>query len=654
MSVNKFLGIDSINVIKDYIDNEILKRNDNTRVLTIQAYRYFEHNEEIELPEGGSFDPEHAEIIYPTNWYSLEVLIKTLTGIENFSTEQTVELDNKLKDGSIYMSAGVLIGTNVENWSTPVKISGQNAVNIQFAYAYNIDATEEERTATPQGVNAIDRIEYVWIKYNDTWSEPTIWAMYSADATNVVWRYCLSADVEDGTPINSTPWSLDLPLQAITEEYPYMWMSYKIIPARPIDDIEDEPNTTTGWTSPVLFGHYGKDGQDGVDGKDGIDGNVPDYNVTLYTIGNDLDVEGSTPGMGKPDAPITNTDTETTLQDFRNLNTNWIDLPEDDTKVWWQCTIKVNGQTNEIMTVGAVKRYNAIDGNALPGQFTKYLYAWSKTYTDCPALDTQEDTLIDGWRPDGWYERPDYDQLEDWNGEVISTLAESSIWMISSTADGYNINGLPNIGSWSNPVRISGPRGPISYDYRIETRYNIGTATNPKALPTEEEWQKNAPAIEAKYPYVWAVNYLMCYTMGYDKNGKIVTLDEGTVIESYAPYRLSGIDGEDGSRKNSLKYSNTTETIEVTSFSENNLYISNSDSNVTYNITLDKLSFINGYTGKFANIGIGVVTINAGEFKFIGSCTESTTITLNPQESIELVCYNNGNNKELIVIGKSL
>ena len=145
--------------------------------------------------------------------------------------------------------------------------------------------------------------------------------------------------------------------------------------------------------------------------------------------------------------------------------------------------------------------------------------------------------------------------------------------------------------------------------------------------------------------------------MKYDKDNTIVSADNGTLLESYEPFRLSGINGEDGNKKNSIKYTNSeiAETIKVTSFSENNLYISNSNTDVTYEIELDKLSFINGYTGKFANIGSGKILIKTGEgLIFSGSNIYAHSIELEPQESIELVCYNNGNSKELLVIGKVL
>jgi hypothetical protein len=93
----------------------------------------------------------------------------------------------------------------------------------------------------------------------------------------------------------------------------------------------------------------------------------------------------------------------------------------------------------------------------------------------------------------------------------------------------------------------------------------------------------------------------------------------------------------------------------VTNFAQSNLYISNAELDTIYQINLDQLSFIDGYTGKFSNIGKGNMIINTKDtMKFVGTCTTATSITLAPQESVELVCYNNEDKKELLVIGKSL
>ena len=68
-----------------------------------------------------------------------------------------------------------------------------------------------------------------------------------------------------------------------------------------------------------------------------------------------------------------------------------------------------------------------------------------------------------------------------------------------------------------------------------------------------------------------------------------------------------------------------------------------------------ELEVIDGYTGKFANIGNGLVRLVSGDqMPFVGSDTTATTLELNSQESVEIVCYNSGKNKQLLVIGKAL
>ena len=401
----------------------------------------------------------------------------------------------------------------------------------------------------------------------------------------------------------------------------------------------DSTPSDNAWTEPILFGHWGKDGS------------VPDYTQTLYSQGYSDPEISDINGIIPPEKPefIENA----TIRDY--ITDTWVELPYEDENnvIWWQCTFKVDGKTNKVLSedsIGAVKRYNAIDGIAKAGQFTLNLYAWSETQLQ-PEMS---ETIIDGWRPEN------YNYLPDKPLELTSP--EASLWMITANVSGLDEDGIPVVnGSWSEPVKLTGPRGPIGYDYRIETRYNIGTSDKPKATPTEAQWYTTPPAITSQYPYIWAKTYLVCYKMKYGnvldyETGEynIVPADNGTVIESYDYFRLSGMDGEDGNRKNSVVYSEDTETIQVTSFSSNNLYISNSVNDVIYNINLDQLSFINGYTGKFANIGTGNVIINAGNFKFAGSTIETKEITLLPQETIELVCYNKGTEKILLVIGKNL
>ena len=272
------------------------------------------------------------------------------------------------------------------------------------------------------------------------------------------------------------------------------------------------------------------------------------------------------------------------------------------------------------------------------------------------------------WKPINYNYLPD--KPTDDNGVIEKyNHPEASLWMITANIQGLNEKGEPIVnGSWSEPIKLTGPRGPISYDYRMEQRYYIGTEKEPKDSPEDAEWTIEAPVIDetSPYQYIWVKNFLVCYKMKYGVPDPITgeypivqdKTKQGEIVESYNYYRLTGKNGTDGNRKNSIIYScNGTETKEITSFSLQNLYISDNDINteVTYQIKLDYSAFINGYTGKFSNIGKGTVKLNAGTgYTFKGSNTTKTSITLNPQETVELVCYNLNNNKYFLVIGKDI
>lgn len=647
---NKFLGLNSINVLKEYIDDQITSINNTSKLVTIQAYSYHKHGEIVNAPMGGGFDSEGVTMVYPENWYSLNALLSTENEKPlNPQLSEFNSVEEALSDGSVWMSAGVINGTNSAVWSTPMKVSGQNGVSVRFKYTYDNSAelTNDEILSLsdhPQGVDAENRAEYVWSQSGeDPWVGPALWAVYSQDASMVYWRYCVTGENEDGTPIIPNnpgvgPWVKEIPRQDISEDYPYMWMSYQIAPA-------GQTASDNNWSEPILFGHYGRNGD------------VPDYTQNLYCKGLDDVNFPEMPGIIAPEKPEFVEDK--LIEDY--ITEQWLELPTDDKGIWWMCTFKIKGRNNKVMEIGSVKRYNGVDGSTKPGPFTKYLYAWS---ADQNSPEFNSEDLLNNWQPNNWYETPDYDKAEDWSGEILSDMPEASLWLVAGLANGVTEEGYPNIYYWSEPLKLSGPRGPIAYDYRIETRYNIGTSEKPRALPTEEIWTKEAPRITNTYPYIWAVNYLVCYKMKYDtanpnEDGSypVVEADNGSIVDrnNNGYFRVSGLNGEDGNRKNNIDYKTTQTTINVESFASTNYYISNSTEDVTYNINLDTLSFINGYTGKFSNIGTGNMIINAGsKFKFVGSCTESTEITLNPQETIELICYNNDDNKELIVIGKEL
>lgn len=651
LMANKFLGLDSVNVLKKYIDEQIIERNASSNVVTINAYRYYTDSEKDNVcaPAGGGFDVSASRIEYPdANWNSLQNALKNATGKDNPTIE---DIEDALSVGAIYTSIGVIAGSSATEWSTPVKISGQNGIGVQFAWSHSDLATESQRTTAPSGVDVNNRVEYVWTKTGDNdWVGPTIWAMYSQDASDVLWRYTVTDEEsidENGNPIppakpgvGNNVWANNIATLNLSQAYPYMWMSYKLVPA-------GQDSNNVAWTDPVLFGHWGKDG------------NVPDYTQNIYCKGIDDMDNPDLPGLIAPAQPEF---VEKQPVEYY-LTNGWSTLPTDDGGIWWQCTLMVDGHKSIVTEVGPVKRYNAVDGVAKPGQYTKYFYRWSETQL-APDLDMAD--LVDGWKPKDWNETPDAD-IE------LANHPEASLWMITATIDGISDAGVPNVTIWSEtPVRISGPRGPISFDYRIETRYMRGTASAPQYSPDTREWSINVPATTTDYQYVWAKPYLVYYTMKYaDKANEDGSYD--VVLESNSPtivkavngnnvdygyFRLSGLNGEDGSKRNSLHYSpvDTAETeVVVKSFSDTNLYVANSNVDVTYKLELDILSFVTGYTGKFANIGTANMIITAtNSISLLGSNNSVQSITLAPQETIELVCYKEGDLRALLVIGKAL
>ena len=618
---NKFLGLDSINVLTSYIDQAVSKKTKSGLVLTLQAYKYVPFGETPEIPNGGNYDFNYGQISWPAEgWNSLKGVLDDIV-----SDGGTIE--NALSNGRIYVSSAVITGTGIPKWSTPIQISGQNGVSIQFEYSYDKNSEQGTRTKTPQGVNAENRVEYVWTREGDgEWSTPTIWAMYSQDASNVLWKYCVTKDlvVPNKPSVGDSNWSDDLINRNLSGEYPYMWMSSQIVPSG--QDAHDG-----AWSTPILFGHWGMDGDDG---------QVPNYSVTFYRATDSID---NVPQFTIAEHDLFEDVVYNNCGPENDESQKWYQVPTySDNTICWHIVVNVDGSTDMVTGWSEILRYSPLDGDQLTTAVTRYKYYWSENQNP-PTVELEE-----------YKDVPEYKDDEQ-NG---------SLWMITgmfkiNTSNGEEIQ----VGNWTTPVKITGPRGPISYDYRIETRYNIGTSTKPKRLPTEDEWKVTPPATTADYPYVWAINYFVTYKMKYDDtpnaDGEYPIVEDKILtavpVDENGYFRISGLDGEDGNRRNTIDYVTTAKEVKVSSFSQTNMYISNSDVDTSYTIELDQLSFINGYTAKFCNIGTGYMIINTSEnIPFSGSCHHATTVHLDPQESIELVCYNNGNQKELLIIGKQL
>ena len=634
---NKFLGLDSINVLKDYIDKQILQNEESTRLITVHAYRYATNGTIPTTPEGGRFDPEGAGVQYPEGWAALK------TVLNNIGDNTAIEA--ALANGSIWMSVGVAEGNDpmTDTWSTPMKVSGQNGVSVRFAYSYNENATIDERTNNPSGTSEANPVEYVWTKFGeDDWSGPTVWARYVTDASDVFYRYCTTATSDrPNAPIDDVdPNWTNSAAASITQAKPFMWMSSKRVTS-------EQTSNLVPWGEPILFGHYGKDG------RDGLDGNIPDYAVTLYAMSADVE---SVPEFICENGAL--------LSDIRETNKDvWFDLPtsEDatETTIWWYVVLNINGGTREnpelkdtVKNFSEPRRYSAIDGNVQTSVFTKYLFYWSANQT-----------IPEDLSEDAWVEVPEYKADEQ----------DGSLWMKVGVAKLDTTTGevvMVNTDKpWSDPVKITGPRGPIAYDYRSESLFGAGTEN---VAPTT--WKKISEIkLSDATPYVWEKRYLSLYKMKYadtaNADGTYDVVEDKFIKQIGDPdvFRLSGLngvvgangqdgkDGANGNRLNTIDYTTSDKNLGVSNFDEINYFISNSSSDTHYTLNGNKFGeFVSGYTGKFTNIGTGKMIITTVDAKIVGSNAAVNEIVLNPQESIDLISYLNNGTCEFILIGKAI
>lgn len=631
MATNKFLGINSINVLKQYIDEQILLNENSTRLITLQVYKYIDNNELIEAPNGGSFDPVGGQIIYPNgDWKSLKAVINSLGQNAETGEIDYEEVANKLKVGSIYMSAGITNhGTTFgDSWSNPIKISGENGINVQFEYSHNSNGVG--RNKYPKGVDSINNKEYVWIKYGDEdWQGPFLWACFAQNGTDMLYRYCVTATNESPARPSSdidSNWMTSA-ATSITANKPYMWMSSKKVPAG-MNSNEEQ------WSEPILFGHYGMDGKDG---KDGMDGNIPSYSITLYRKTNINE--------DKPDFNIADSDT---IDVVLGNNPEWKNIPDtiDDESMLWYVVVNVNGGDKEnpeiintVASVSEVMRFSAIDGELKSYPKVKYRYYWSSS-------QTLPDNITE------WSDVPMYN----------SNDIEGSLWM--STAE-FVVNTITNAEEqtkdWSEPVKLSGPRGPIAYDYRTESLFGAGTADK---APTTWKRISEVKTTDSA-PYIWEKRYLALYKMKYadtaNVDGTFDVVEDKFLKEIGDPdvFRLSGLnglvgkDGANGNRLNTIDYTTVNKNLGISNFDEINYFISNSSSDTHYVLNGNKFGdFVSGYTGKFVNIGTGNMIITTVNAQIVGSNAAVTEIIVKPQESIDLIGYNNDKKCEFILIGK--
>ena len=568
---NRFLGLDSINVLKKYIDDQVALLANKSNLITLQAYKYVVNNAEVQAPTGGTYSPIGADIEYPDGWASLQ---KVLDDIGD-----TAALENALASGSIWMSVGMAKGVNrFTDWSDPIKISGQNGVSVQFKYTYSdsstLTSTEIEALSNyPLELNNEHRKVYVWARYaGEDWVGPRLWSNYAVDASDVYYRYKVTAEPSQPTPPesdNDSTWMNSAAI-SLSNEYPYMWMSSKRVTV----------NNSGGWTEPILFGHYAQDGKDGAAGKDGV---KPNYSVTLYCASGSVEAQ--------PIFTIPNdSNAVLKLDSLMSLNDDWTTTPEYNAgEVCWCIVLNFNGEDDSLNEYSGVYRFSALDGECTSCVRTLYKFYWSS-----------EQTLPTDLTENDWQYYP-YQNEEDING---------SLWMIMGIHQLDTVNNTPTlIGEWSDPVKLSGPQG-LKGD-------------------TGEQGPQGPQGLKGDTGVV-------------DKRINLNLFDDTNIDPDNTDVIIVEIDG-------------------YTAFTEGHSYISNSANEVTYYVNMHYDEYnageLAGYTIKIANIGTNRVFVTnntdgnlSNKYVFAGSCTLVPSFVLEPNETVELICYED----KLLVLGKSL
>ena len=421
---NRFLGLDSINVLKKYIDDQVALLANKSNLITLQAYKYVVNGTEVQAPMGGSYNPLGANIEYPDGWASLQDVL--------YSIGNTEALENALAVGSIWMSIGMAKGVNnFTDWSNPIKISGQNGVSVQFKYTYSDNSTfseikDEDLSNYPLELNGTNNKVYVWTRYaGEDWVGPRLWSNYAVDATRFYYRYKTTTTSDNpGTPTsyNDSDWMNSAAI-SLSNERPYMWMS--------IGQSSNDNTDNIVWSDPILFGHYAQNGKDGAPGKDGV---KPDYSVTLYCTSKSVEVkpdfQTEIPGYeGKPN-----------LDALKIANEDWTTTPDytaDD--VCWCIVLNFNGVDDSLEEYSDVYRFSALDGECISCVRALYKFYWL----------SKDDILPED--KNSWSDVP-YQKEGD---------NEGSLWMIMGTHQLDTVNNtLTLIGDWSDPVKLSGEQGP--------------------------------------------------------------------------------------------------------------------------------------------------------------------------------------------------
>ena len=404
-----------------------------TPVVSKNATCYKESDTQPLRPQGGSWNVETDEIIYPIEWSETP---EGMTGV-------------------IWMSTGRFnkYGNLINQWSDPVRITGpdgrpgEDGDGIEFIYTRTDDETAPHRPTEspntngyvpptwynhPTGVDSIMICEWFCSrnKINDTWSDwstPGLWAKYGQngiDGDGV--EYIFKRTKDDIRP--STPTSVnqedfipegweDNPI-GVDKEWIYEWVCKR--------KYSGETKAWGAYSMPAIWAKFGKDGEDGT-GEDG----------TIWKI---YYAKTSSPN----EEPVI-------VKNEINPGSNWsstVPKKEKGEAIWatngqFTTNNDLLGEWSDPYLISGIDGENGINGTSgVPGVNFDILYSLGTV--DEPDADHTEANLQKR-NPDGW--------LKD-----LPSVTEEKpyIWCIQGR---IAPDDTLEDGKWQGPIKLSGTNG---------------------------------------------------------------------------------------------------------------------------------------------------------------------------------------------------
>ena len=281
------------------------------------------------------------------------------------------------------------------------------------------------------------------------------------------------------------------------------------------------------------------------------------YTSTYFTVPS----SGATPYA--PEAGIS-IDMTITSKDTLGNTVTWQDIPDNMSKVWYQCTAKVNSETRKVEEWGAVSIWNSIEDKIIDGTHWEVRVAIiSADDLDGPDINRKNPDPNYGLTSPSWKTPNGNEDLKVGEGQRMWETKAKFNPDGSFASDGwcypYPISGEKGPKGDTGPTGPEGPNGVSGISY--EERYMIGNEESPinewndsyAYVRTPEGWDLKISNTNTStdYPYIWCIKARI--------NGKN-ELEDG---KWEGPFRISGINGINGTSANPTTIGTLTNPTDI-------------------------------------------------------------------------------------------